>query len=188
MSRAFVKDDDDAPDTPLPDRALSEHPNYVTPSGLALLGVRLDEFEAIRLELSRKAATGDESAGDRLRYVERDLRYFRRRLETAQLVEPTGREGGLVGFGVTVTVRDDGGAKSSYRIVGEDEADPDAGLVSWVSPLARVLDGARVGDHVVWRRPAGRLGLTVVAIGYEADTPVSGGGGEKGATRGSEEA
>jgi len=176
MSRAFVKDDDDAPDAPLPDRPLSEHPNYVTASGLALLAARLDELEATRLELVGSAAAGDESAADRLRYVERDLRYFRRRLETAQLVDPASREGdpasregGVVAFGATVAVHDDGGAESRYRIVGEDEADPDAGLVSWVSPLARVLEGARVGDHVVWRRPAGALGLTVVAVGYETD-------------------
>ena len=50
----------------------------------------------------------------------------------------------------------------SYTIVGEDEADPDAGLVSWVSPLAKVLEGARVGEQVVWRRPAGPIELTVV--------------------------
>lgn len=169
MSRAFVKDDDDAPAAPLPDRPLSEHPNYVTPSGLALLEARLGELEASRLELARRAED-DESAGDRLRYVERDLRYFRRRLETAQLVDPADHKAGAVAFGATVTVCDDGGTDGRYMIVGEDEADPDAGLVSWVSPLAQVLDGARVGDHVVWRRPAGSLGLTVVAIGYETGT------------------
>jgi len=179
VSRAFVKEDDDAPDAPLPDRPLSEHPNYVTPSGLALLEARRDELEASRLELARQAAGGDESARDRLRYVERDLRYYRRRLETAQPVDPASREAGVVGFGATVTVRDDAGAQSRYAIVGEDEADPDTGLVSWVSPLARELEGARVGDHVVWRRPAGALGLTVVAIGHAADTTAAASGGEE---------
>ncbi len=177
MSRAFVKDDDEAPDAPLPDRPVSEHPNYVTPSGLALLEARRDELEASRLELARRAAA-DESARDRLRYVERDLRYFRRRLETAQPVDPASREAGVAGFGSAVTVRDDAGAESRYAIVGEDEAEPDAGLVSWVSPLARVLDGAGVGDHVVWRRPAGALGLTVVAIGYVTDATATANGEE----------
>jgi len=175
VSRAFVKEDDDAPDAPLPDRPLSEHPNYVTPSGLALLEGQRDELEASRLELARRAAAGDESASDRLRYVERDLRYYRRRLETAQLVDPTVGNDAAVGFGAIVTVRDDAGAESRYAIVGEDEAEPESGLVSWVSPLARVLDGAGIGDHVVWRRPAGALGLTVVAIGStDAAAPPSG--------------
>ena len=178
MSRAFVKEDDDAPDEPLPDRPESEHPNHVTPAGLAQLESRRDELEASRLELARRAAD-DESARDRLRYVERDLRYYRRRLETARLVDPASRDAGRVSFGATVTVRDDAGAESRYAIVGEDEAAPEAGLVSWVSPLARVLEGARVGDHVVWRRPAGALGLTVTAIGYESGAGVTASGGEE---------
>ncbi len=168
MSRAFVKETDGAPDEPLPDRPLSEHPNYVTASGLEKLRGRVTELEAARLELAR-AAADDESARDRLRYVERDLRYFRRRLETARPAEPAGDA--TVGFGATVAVRDDAGQEHRYRVVGEDEAEPERGLVSWVSPLARVLDGARVGDHVVWRRPAGALGLTVRAI--EAEAPAA---------------
>jgi len=170
MSRAFVKETDDAPDEPLPDRPLSEHPNHVTASGLEQLRGRVAELESERLELARRSAV-DESARDRLRYVERDLRYFRRRLETARVVAPAGA--GRVSFGATVAVRDDAGQERRYRIVGEDEAEPERGLASWVSPLARVLDGARVGERVVWRRPAGALGLTVLAIDAEppAETP-----------------
>lgn len=184
MSRAFVKEDDDAPDEPLPERPVSEHPNYVTRSGLAQLGARVEELEAERLELARR--DDDDSATDRLRYVERDLRYCRRRLETAVVIDPrevavetpaaavgetpaaaVGETPGVVAFGTTVTVDDGSGLWQRYTIVGEDEADPEAGLVSWVSPLAKVLDGARVGDRVVWRRPAGALELVVVAIGYK---------------------
>jgi transcription elongation GreA/GreB family factor len=167
MSRAFIKDDDDAPEEPLPERPVSEHPNYVTPSGLAQLEARREELEAERLELARRA-DADDSAGERLRYVERDLRYYRRRLETALTVDPGTKPADVVGFGATVTVREATGEQRSYTIVGEDEADPDAGLVSWVSPLAMVLEGTRVGEHVVWRRPAGPLELSVVAIGNEA--------------------
>ena len=167
MSRAFVKEDEGTPDAPLPDRPLSEHPNHVTPAGLALLQSKRQELEASRLELARHAAD-DESARDRLRYVERDLRYYRRRLETAIVVDPASGPAGVAGFGTTVTVREAGDEQRSYTIVGEDETDPDAGLVSWVSPLGRVLDGVRVGEHVVWRRPAGALELTVVAIDREA--------------------
>jgi transcription elongation GreA/GreB family factor len=165
MSRAFVKEDDDAPDEPLPERPISEQPNYVTPAGLAQLEARLEELEAERLELARRD-DDDESVADRLPHVERDLRYYRRRLETAMPVDPASRPAGVVAFGATVTVDDGSGAQQRYTIVGEDEADPDAGLVSWVSPLAKVLDGARVGDRVVWRRPAGALELVVTAIAY----------------------
>jgi len=162
MSRAFVKEDDAAPDEPLPDRPVSEHPNKVTARGLAQLEARRDELEAERLELARRA-DDDETAADRLRYVERDLRYLRRRLESAHVVEPP-PPGAPVAFGSAVVVRDAAGAEHRYTIVGEDEADPDAGLVSWVSPLARVLEGARVGETVVWKRPAGSLALTVEAV------------------------
>ncbi len=163
MSRAFVKEDDEAPDGPLPERPVSEHPNYVTPAGLAQLEARLEELEAERLELARSAA-GDETAADRLRRVERDASYFRRRLETALPVDPASRPVGVVAFGATVTVDDGSGTRQRYTIVGEDEADPDRGLVSWVSPLAKVLEGARVGDRVVWRRPVGSLELVIAEI------------------------
>jgi transcription elongation GreA/GreB family factor len=166
MSRAFVKDDDEAPEEPLPERAISDHPNYVTPLGLAQMAARLEELEAERLELARRA-DADDSVRERQRYVERDSRYFRRRLETALTVDPQARRHDAVGFGATVTVREDSGERRTYTIVGEDEADPDVGLVSWVSPLARVLEGARVGEHAVWRRPAGALDLIIVAVEYD---------------------
>jgi transcription elongation GreA/GreB family factor len=167
MSRAFIKDDDEAPDEPLPERPISEHPNYVTPSGLAQLEARREKLEAERLELARRA-DADDSARERLRYVERDLRYCRRRLDAALMVDPEALQADAVGFGATVTVLEGSGEQRNYTIVGEDEADPDAGLVSWVSPLARVLEGARMGERAVWRRPAGPLELTVVAIEYRA--------------------
>jgi transcription elongation factor GreB len=162
VSRAFVKEDDDAPEEPLPERPISEHPNYVTPSGLAQLGARLEEFEVERLELDRR--DDDDSAAERLRYVERELRYYRRRLETAVPVDPASQPDDVVAFGAAVTVDDGSGALQRYTIVGEDEADPDAGLVSWVSPLSRIVEGAPVGDHVVWRRPAGSLELVITKI------------------------
>ena len=86
MSRAFVKEDDEAPDEPLPERPVSDHPNYVTSSGLAQLEARREELEAERLELARRA-DADDSARERLRHVERDLRYIRRRLDTALTID-----------------------------------------------------------------------------------------------------
>ena len=169
MSRAFVKEDDDAPDEPLTPRPVSEQPNYVTAKGLAQLQARLAELETQRVELTPKADT-DDAARDRLRTIERDLRYYRVRVESALLGGPQGRDAAVVGFGATVTVRDDSGARSRYTIVGEDEAEPDEGLVSWLSPLARVLEGGSVGERVVWRRPVGSLQLSIEAIVYE-DAP-----------------
>ena len=168
MSRAFVKEDDDAPDEPLPPRPVSEQPNYVTANGLAQLRACLAELEAERIELAPRADT-DDAARDRLRNVERDLRYYRVRVESALLGGPQGRVATVAGFGATVTVTDDSGTRSRYTIVGEDEAEPDKGLVSWVSPLARVLEGGRVGERVVWRRPMGPLQLLIEAIRYEDD-------------------
>jgi transcription elongation GreA/GreB family factor len=168
VSRAFVKEDDDAPDEPLPPRPVSEQPNYVTANGLAQLQARLAELETQRVELAPRADT-DDTARDRLRTVERDLRYFRVRLESALPGGPPGRDAAVVGFGATVAVRDDSGTRSRYAIVGEDEAEPEEGLVSWVSPLARVLEGGRVGERVVWRRPVGSLELLIESIRYEDD-------------------
>jgi transcription elongation factor GreB len=168
VSRAFVKEDDDAPDEPLPPRPVSEQPNYVTKKGLAQLRARLAELETQRVELAPQA-DADDAARDRLRNVERDLNYYRVRVDSALLGGPQGHDAAVAGFGATVTVLDDAGTRSRYTIVGEDEAEPDKGLVSWVSPLARVLEGGRVGERVVWRRPVGSLQLLIEAIGYGDD-------------------
>jgi transcription elongation GreA/GreB family factor len=163
MSRAFVKDD--APsDEPLSERHVSEHPNKVTPAGLERLRTAADELEAEQAELS--ALADDAMARDRLRVVERDLRYYRDRVATAIVVDQAGQPRDEVAFGATVAAREAGGELQHITIVGEDEADRETGTVSWVSPLGRVLTGARVGDTVTWRRPAGDLELTVEAIEY----------------------
>ena len=165
MSRAFVKEPDSgAPDLDLPDRPVSEHPNFVTPAGLAELERRAGELEARRLEL---LARGDDAlALDELRHVDRDLTYHATRLESAIVVDPSAQPAGEVAFGAAVTVTGEGGERT-FTIVGEDEADLATLKVSYVSPLAEALMGARVGDRVVWRRPAGDLELTVTAIAYD---------------------
>lgn len=167
MSRAFVKEPDEgAPDEGLPERQISDHPNYVTPAGLRQLEQRLGELEERRLELLAAAEDDDTLARGQLDYVGRDLRYFTRRFETAILVDPRRQPRRMVKFGAAVTVGEQGGASRTFTIVGEDEADLATLKVSYVSPLAEALMGARVGDHVVWRRPAGDLELTVAAISY----------------------
>jgi len=140
MSRAFTRESDDDP-APLPERAVSSHPNLVTPEGLVALEARVRA-----LEEERQAAR---AAADRTlsRRIERDLRYFTQRLASARVVAP-GAAADRVRFGVRLTLQGADGLEQRYRLVGEDEADAARGLLSWVSPLAQALLGQAVGDTV----------------------------------------
>ena len=167
MSRAFVKEPDDGtPDDGLPERQISDHPNYVTPAGLRQLEQKLGGLEERRLQMLAAPEDDDPLAPGRLDYVGRDLRYFTRRFETAILVDPRRQPRRMVKFGATVTVQEHGGARRTFTIGGEDEADLKAGKISYVSPLAEALLDARVGATVLWRRPAGNRELTIEAIDY----------------------
>ncbi|MFA4964790.1 MAG: GreA/GreB family elongation factor [Thermoleophilia bacterium] len=166
MSRAFVKEPDGGiPDEGLPERQLSDHPNYVTPAGLRQLEEKVGELEERRLQL-RDAAEDDALSEEQLAFVDRDLRYFTARLESAIPVDLHRQPRRMVKFGAAVTVQEDGGARHTFTIVGEDEADPKAGRISYVSPLAEALLDARVGADVLWRRPAGNRRITIEAIDY----------------------
>ncbi|HET7756492.1 MAG TPA: GreA/GreB family elongation factor [Steroidobacteraceae bacterium] len=140
MSRAFTRESDDDP-AALPERAVSPHPNLVTPGGFAAIEARVRQLENER-QAARSA--GDTALRARL---ERDLRYFMQRRATARVVPP-GAATDRVRFGVRVTLRSGSGAEQSYRLVGEDEADAARGLLSWVSPLAQTLLGQACGDRV----------------------------------------
>lgn len=96
--------------------------------------------------------------------LDRDLRYYAARVDGAILIDPAEQPADHVGFGMTVSVEDPRGEPQRFTIVGEDEADVSASRISYVSPLARALEGARVGEKAHWRRPAGDLELTIVAI------------------------
>ena len=140
MSRAFVKEDDGAEAEILPDRPVSPHPNFVTAEGLAAIDAAIGRLAAAL------AATPAEERGTRAN-LERDLRYWRQRRATAEIVPPA-MDGAVVRFGTTVTMRRDDGREQTFHIVGEDEADPARGALSYVSPLARALTGKGVGDVV----------------------------------------
>ena len=142
MSRAFVREGDGA--EPLPERALSPHPNLVTPRGLAALEARVRELEAERFA-ARAAADAALSAR-----VERNLRYFSARRASARVVVPGG-DADQVRFGLKVTLATHTGAKVSFRLVGEDEADAAQGLLSWVAPLAQALLGREPGERVAYQ-------------------------------------
>jgi transcription elongation GreA/GreB family factor len=140
VSRAFVNEEAaEAAAAVLPDKPVSAHPNLVTPSGL-----RLIDGHVARLQAALAGSGSDDENRPRLT---RDLRYWRARRNSAQVVEAPPRAPREVAFGTAVTVRRDGTAVR-YRIVGEDEADPAKGLLSWTSPLAETLLGARIGETV----------------------------------------
>jgi transcription elongation GreA/GreB family factor len=154
MSRAFVKEDDAGGGIePLPDRPISPHPNVVTPAGLAAIERQLTDLQqrhAAALQAEDRAAQGS---------VARDLRYWNARRASAQVVKAPAAPS-EVAFGTTVTIARDDGRKQTWRIVGEDEADPAQGTLSYVSPVARALMGKRIGDVV----RAGNSDAEIVAI------------------------
>jgi len=139
MNRAFVREADPDALESLPERPLSPHPNFVTAAGMAQIESRLRE-----LERARAAAANDPAA---LQRIERDARYWKRRRSSARVVEPPPSPQ-VARFGVTVRLRFPEGVERSFQIVGEDEADPAAGQVSWVSPVATALIGRVPGDSV----------------------------------------
>jgi transcription elongation GreA/GreB family factor len=152
MSRAFIKETDAVED--LPDRPVSEHPNDVTAEGLAQI-----EAAVAAAQAAHSIAQG---ADDRaaMAQASRDLRYWSARRATARVV-PEVDDTTQVRFGSTVTIVRDDGREQTFRIVGEDEADPSQGTLSHASPLARALFGKKVGDVV----PAGSGEAEIVAIG-----------------------
>ena len=164
MSRAFVKENDSADGDALPERQVPAHPNYVTARGLAQLQSRVHDLVTC-CDVLRPVAVDDTGARHNLHALERDLRYFRAQLERAELVA-TAPQHDTVHFGAHVTLCDEAGAQQQVHLVGDDEADVAAGDISWASPLARALIGARVGDDVTWRRPAGAAQIEIVAVRY----------------------
>lgn len=142
MSKAFVKEPEagDVYDD-LPDRPVSPH-NLVTEHGLALI-----EAELARLHVDHAAAQ-DANDKAKLAKINRDLRYWTSRRATAQVVDPP-KDNSEVRFGATVTIEREDGRKKTYRIVGEDEADPQLGTISYASPVAQALMGKSKGDVVM---------------------------------------
>lgn len=142
MSRAFVKDQDGADiGDDVPERVVSPHRNLVTLAGLAQIDAAL---RAAREALSAARGAQDRSAAA---HHARDLRYWTQRRGNAELVPPPA-DSSVVRFGSRVTLATGPGATVAYRIVGEDEAAPAEGRISYVSPLAQALLGSAVGDVV----------------------------------------
>ncbi len=181
MSKAFVKEesradeDEEESGSPLPIGTR----NYMTPAGHGRMQaefihlVKVERPEVVGI-VSWAAGNGDRSEnGDyiygkkRLREIDRRLRFLTKRLDNAVVVDPTAQENtDCVYFGATVTVMDQNGDEFTYSIVGLDEADPGLGRISWISPLARALIKARLGDSVRFQSPGGPRELEIVAIEY----------------------
>ena len=168
MSRAFVNEErfEQAGGEELVERPISEHPNYVTPTGALELQT---QEEALVAELnSLKDAHDDAFSKDKVSEIERDLRYVRARLDSVILVDPKTQNHDTVLFGASVEVEDEAGNRHTFHIVGEDEANAAINKVSWVSPLAKSLIGHKIGDSVTWHRPVGDTTLEILDIHYES--------------------
>lgn len=179
MSKAFTKEDDDYTEPEVPDLVLPNVKNYMTPIGFATLQTELrDLVSNVRPEIvkvvSWAASNGDRSEnGDyiygkkRLREIDRRIRYLTKRLESAEIVDPKLQVGlTQVFFGATVQYISENGESHCVKIVGLDEADISTGKISWVSPLAKTLLKARVGDSVTLRVDDGKRNLTITNISY----------------------
>jgi transcription elongation GreA/GreB family factor len=152
MNKAFTRETDDAATAPREERPVSSALNLVTPRGAQLIKGQIDAIE------NKLAAEVDPVIKSGLR---RDLRYWLARQSSMQIVAPK-RDTDTVSFGSRVTIRR-GGSKVTVSIVGEDEVDPKAGLISWTAPLARAIDGAKVGEEIDVQIGSGET-VTVLAI------------------------
>ena len=165
MSRAFVNEDNAADQADLPvERQVSQQPNRLTAQGLAQLQAKVAQLQQ---EHSAESAKGEHADKQRQADLERDLRYFNQRVQTAQVVAPaTSSE--KVQIGSWVTFANDQDEQQRIQLVGEDQADAGAGLINWGSPLGLALLGAQVGDEVLWKRPVGDQLIEVLRIEPEA--------------------
>ena len=178
MSKAFVKED--GPDEEAPELPVASPPsgkNYITPGGYARLEAELRKLVEVERPEVVKTVAWAASLGDRsenadyiygkrrLREIDRRVRFLIKRLESAEVVNSSGRDTDQVFFGATVKLKSASGEKT-VTIVGVDEVDPSHGRVSWVSPIARALIKAREGDTVTLRSPAGDEQLEIMEVTY----------------------
>lgn len=182
MSKAFTKESDQDEDDELPSAVPAPSgKNYITRAGYDRLRAELftlidDERPKIVEIVHWAASNGDRSEnGDylygkkRLREIDRRIRFLTRRLEIAEVVDASLHHGGdQVFFGVTVTYADDTGAETTVTILGVDEADSAQAQISWVSPVARALLKAKVGDVVRLVVPGGAQELEILSVNYPA--------------------
>ncbi|MBA2586942.1 MAG: GreA/GreB family elongation factor [Chthoniobacterales bacterium] len=169
MSRAFVRESDDAPDLPVAvERAAGLPPgakNYLTRSGAKKLREELARL--IEQERPPIAKSGAPDARRQLASVDQRIEQLEQSLQSAEIVDPIEGPTDVVRFGATVTVREANAEESTYRIVGVAEMNADRGWISWQSPVAKALLNARLGERVRFPSPSGDQDLEVMAITYD---------------------
>jgi len=169
MSKAFTRESDDASDHPTLPRLPSLPPgtkNYLTPNGARRLREELEHL--VLVERPKAAAAPEDSAARQLLpALKQRMVQLQQSLHTAEIVPPPAPPWEEVRFGATVSVREHGGEESGYRLVGVDELDLDRNWVSWLSPIAKALLNARLGQRVRFKSPAGDQELEITGITYE---------------------
>jgi len=164
MSRAFVKENDlEHAGIDIPERPVSQLPNYVTPNGYKQLKEMIYLIEK-EINAIKELEDSPETKQNKMK-LERDLRYYLKRLETAILIDKH-EERNKVLFGAHVILIDDNDDFYKFQIVGEDEADIKQNKLSYVSPLAKELIGSSIGDEVIWQRAEGNKIVFIDSINY----------------------
>jgi transcription elongation factor GreB len=155
--------------------------NYITPEGSLKLRNELDHLWKVERPITTQrvsdaAAEGDRSENaeyiygkKRLREIDSRIRFLTKRLDVLRVVDTVPTDQERVYFGAWVTVENEDGEESVYRIVGPDEFDPARSFISLDSPVAKALMGKRIGDEVVVRRPAGVARLIIVEVSYRTE-------------------
>ncbi|HKS37435.1 MAG TPA: GreA/GreB family elongation factor [Verrucomicrobiae bacterium] len=170
MSKAFTRESDDSSDRPVIARRASLLPpgakNYLTPAGARRLREELDRL--VGVERPRFATAQDNNdARRKLQELDQRIDHLQQSLQSAVVVAPPTKGEERVRFGATITVRQRSGTESRYRIVGVDETDIDRGWVSWISPIAKALLNARLGQRIRFKFPSGEEELEIVGVAYE---------------------
>ena len=180
MSKAFVKEDQESQDDDQePDSSVPGGKNYITPGGAKRMHEELSRLldverpEVVRT-VSWAAGNGDRSEnGDyiygkrRLREIDKRIRFLTKRLEIAEIVDPSHQKGKTILFGATVLLLGEEEKKKKYSIVGVDETDISKGRISWVSPIGKALLQTKEGDLVSIRTPKGEEEFEVLKVSYE---------------------
>ena len=170
MSKAFTKESDQDPKesfapprrSPLPPGV----PNYMTPDGAQRLRGELEQLIQVDCHAALKVAGDENDRRRQLLTINQRIRLLNEILASAEIVPPPTQDTHRVRFGAAVTIREQNGSEQTYRIVGADEADWDNGRVSWLSPIAKTLVNAQVGDAVSLRSPTGVRTLRILRVEY----------------------
>jgi transcription elongation factor GreB len=169
VSKAFTRESDDDPSGEAVPSFRPQLPpgsrNYITRAGAARLKQRLGDLLEMKQALAARSNEAGPALGADQRKIESAIRKVQQTLDAVVIAEIPADQG-KVAFGASVTVRHGNGEEAAYHIVGVEEADPEHGSISWVSPLARALLSRKAGDQIAFRSPAGDEALTILSVSY----------------------